>query len=154
MKFALNGALTIGTFDGATIEMRERVGAHNMFTFGLTSDDIAKLRSDGYRPQEFLEVDPSLSAVLDSIVSGRFSPEDPDRYRELIDDLLVGGDRYFLIADYASYRQTQRQADALFCQSSHWTTAAIENVAGMGYFSSDRAIREYANRIWRIPLQR
>jgi starch phosphorylase len=154
MKFALNGALTIGTLDGATIEMRERVGAHNMFTFGLTSDDIAKLRSDGYRPQEFLEVDPSLSAVLDSIVSGRFSPEDPDRYRELIDDLLVGGDRYFLIADYASYRQTQRQADALFCQSSHWTTAAIENVAGMGYFSSDRAIREYANRIWRIPLQR
>ncbi len=154
MKLALNGALTIGTLDGATIEMRERVGADNMFTFGLRSEEIVTLRSNGYRPEEFIGADPSLAVALDAVADGRFSPDAPDRYRELIDDLRLFGDRYCLIADYASYRQAQHQADELFRQSAKWTTAAIENVAGMGYFSSDRAIQEYAERIWGISPQR
>jgi len=154
MKFALNGALTIGTLDGATIEMRERVGADNMFTFGLRSDEIANLKSNGYRPEDIVSADSDLAAVLDSIASGRFSPSEPERYRELLDGLIQGGDRYCLIADFASYRQAQQQADELFRQSSRWTAAAIENVAGMGYFASDRAIREYAEKIWRISPQR
>jgi starch phosphorylase len=154
MKFALNGALTIGTLDGATIEMRERVGADNMFTFGLRSDEIANLKSNGYRPEDIVSADSDLAAVLDSIASGRFSPSEPERYRELLDGLIQGGDRYYLIADFASYRQAQQQADELFRQSSRWTAAAIENVAGMGYFASDRAIRAYAEKIWRISPQR
>ena len=154
MKLALSGALTIGTLDGATIEMRERVGADNMFTFGLRSEEIVTLRSNGYRPEEFIGADPSLAVALDAVADGRFSPDAPDRYRELIDDLRLFGDRYCLIADYASYRQAQHQADELFRQSAKWTTAAIENVAGMGYFSSDRAIQEYAERIWGISPQR
>lgn len=154
MKLALNGALTIGTLDGATIEMRERVGADNMFTFGLRSEEIVTLRSNGYRPEEFIGADPSLAVALDAVADGRFSPDAPDRYRELIDDLRLFGDRYCLIADYDSYRQAQHQADELFRQPAKWTTAAIENVAGMGYFSSDRAIREYAERIWGISPQR
>ena len=154
MKFALNGALTIGTQDGATIEMRERIGADNMFTFGLSSDEIVALKANGYRPEDIIGADPDLAAVLDSIASGRFSPTEPERYRELIDDLRGGGDRYCLIADFASYRRAQHQADELFRQPSRWTSAAIENVAGMGYFSSDRAILEYAQNIWRIAPQR
>jgi len=154
MKFALNGALTIGTLDGATIEMRERVGADNMFTFGLRSDEIASLKLNGYRPEDIASADPDLAAVLDSIANGRFSPGEPERYRELIDGLLQGGDRYCLIADFASYRQAQQKADELFRQSSRWTAAAIENVAGMGHFASDRAILEYAEKIWRISPQR
>ena len=154
MKFALNGALTIGTLDGATIEMRERVGADNMFTFGLRSDEIASLKLNGYRPEDIASADPDLAAVLDSIANGRFSPGEPERYRELIDGLLQGGDRYCLFADFASYRQAQQKADELFRQSSRWTAAAIENVAGMGHFASDRAILEYAEKIWRISPQR
>lgn len=154
MKLALNGALTIGTLDGATIEMRERVGADNMFTFGMHSNEIASLKLNGYRPEDIVSGDPDLAAVLDSIASGRFSPGEPERYRELIDGLLRGGDRYCLIADFASYRQAQQKADELFRQSSRWTAAAIENVAGMGYFASDRAILEYAEKIWRISPQR
>jgi len=154
MKFALNGALTIGTLDGATIEMRERVGADNMFTFGMHSNEIASLKLNGYRPEDIVSGDPDLATVLDSIASGRFSPGEPERYRELIDGLLRGGDRYCLIADFASYRQAQQKADELFRQSSRWTAAAIENIAGMGYFASDRAILEYAEKIWRISPQR
>ena len=154
MKLALNGALTIGTLDGATIEMRERVGADNMFTFGMHSNEIASLKLNGYRPEDIVSGDPDLAAVLDSIASGRFSPGEPERYRELIDGLLRGGDRYCLIADFASYRQAQQKADELFRQSSRWTAAAIENVAGMGYFASDRAILEYGEKIWRISPQR
>lgn len=154
MKFALNGALTIGTLDGATIEMRERVGADHMFTFGLRSDEIANLKSNGYHPEEIAKADPDLTAVLDSIASGRFSPGDSERYRELIGSLLGDGDRYCLMADFASYRQAQQQADELFRQPARWTAAAIENVAGMGHFASDRAILEYAEKIWRISPQR
>ena len=154
MKFALNGALTIGTLDGATIEMRERVGADNMFTFGLCSDQIVDLKSEGYRPQDIVSTDPDLAAVLDSIAGGRYSPEEPARYRELIDGLVNGGDRYCLIADFASYRQAQQRVDALFRQPSRWSSAAIENVASMGYFASDRAIGEYAEKIWRISPRR
>ncbi len=154
MKFALNGALTIGTLDGATIEMRERVGADHMFTFGLRSDEIANLKSNGYHPEEIAKADPDLTAVLDSIASGRFSPGDSERYRELIGSLLGDGDRYCLMADFASYRQAQQKADELFRQPARWTAAAIENVAGMGHFASDRAILEYAEKIWRISPQR
>lgn len=154
MKFALNGALTIGTLDGATIEMRERVGAENMIAFGLRSDEIANMRANGYRPQELVGTVPGLSTVLETIAAGRFSPSEPARYRELIDGLLAGGDRYFLIADYASYRAAQQQADERFRQPQRWTAAAIANVAGMGFFSADRAIQQYAEKIWRISPHR
>jgi starch phosphorylase len=154
MKFALNGALTIGTLDGATIEMRERVGDENMITFGLRSDEIASMRSNAYRPEDIVGKVPGLSAVLEAIAGGRFSPEEPARYRGLIDGLLGGGDRYFLIADYASYREAQQRADERFRQPERWTAAAISNVAGMGFFSSDRAILDYARKIWRISPHR
>lgn len=154
MKFALNGALTISTLDGATVEMRERVGAENMITFGLRSDEIANMRANGYRPQELVGTVPGLSTVLETITAGRFSPGEPARYRELIDGLLAGGDRYFLITDYASYRAAQQQADERFRQPQRWTAAAIANVAGMGFFSADRAIQQYAEKIWRISPHR
>jgi starch phosphorylase len=134
--------------------MRERVGSDNMFTFGLCSDEIAGLKSNSYRPQDIVSCDPDLTAVLESIANGRYSPEEPDRYRELIDGLLNGGDRYCLIADFASYRQAQQSVDTLFNEPSRWSSAAILNVAGMGYFASDRAIGEYAEKIWRISPRR
>jgi starch phosphorylase len=148
MKLALNGALTIGTDDGANIEIRENVGDDNIFIFGLRTPEVQAQRASGYQPMRLYESNPTLKAVLDAIAGGAFSPDEPGRYRGLIDSLLWGGDHYLLLADYASYVETQARVDALYRQPAEWATRAIANVAGMGAFSSDRTIRDYATQIW------
>ena len=148
MKFALNGALTIGTLDGANVEMRENVGADNIFIFGHTTPEVAALRASGYQPREYYETNAELARVLDAIRDGAFNPEQPDRYQGIYDTLVNWGDHYLLLADYASYVATQESVDALYLDRTAWNRMAILNVAGMGPFSSDRTIAEYAHDIW------
>ncbi|MBC7731854.1 MAG: glycogen/starch/alpha-glucan phosphorylase [Bacteriovorax sp.] len=150
MKLALNGALTIGTDDGANIEIREQVGDDNIFIFGLKTPEVQALRQHGYQPLRWYESLPALKAVLDAIGGGAFSPDEPGRYRGLVDSLLWGGDHYLLLADYESYVAAQGRVDALYREPAQWVRRAIANVAGMGAFSSDRTIREYAEQIWNI----
>ena len=150
MKLALNGALTIGTEDGANIEIRDCVGAANVFIFGHTTPEITALNEGGYEPRTIYESTPMLRSVLDAIGEGQFSPDEPSRYRALIDSLLGGGDHYKLLADYDAYIAAQSRVDALFRDGEAWVRCAIANVAGMGSFSSDRAIAEYAARIWGV----
>jgi starch phosphorylase len=150
MKLALNGALTIGTDDGANIEIREQVGDDNIFIFGLSAAEVAACKAAGYQPMRHLESNPRLKAVLDAISGGAFSPDEPGRYRPLVDALLWGGDPYMLLADFDSYLQAQARVDALFRTPEAWARKAIANVAAMGFFSSDRTIREYAREVWRI----
>ncbi|MGH8751807.1 MAG: glycogen/starch/alpha-glucan phosphorylase [Burkholderiales bacterium] len=150
MKLALNGALTIGTEDGANIEIREAVGSDNIFMFGHSAAQVAALRSGGYDPARYYETDPRLKEVLDQISSGFFSPDEPARFRPMVDALLRHGDHYLLLADYASYVDTHNRADALFAQPEEWGRRAALNVAAMGRFSSDRAVREYAETVWGV----
>ena len=150
MKLALNGALTIGTDDGANIEIRQQVGDANVFIFGKRTHEVAAIRAAGYQPMRIYESNPQLKAVLDGIASGAFSAEEPARYRDLVDSLLWGGDHYLLLADYEDYVTTQLRVDALYHDPAAWARMAILNVAGMGPFSSDRTIGEYAERIWNV----
>ena len=150
MKLALNGALTIGTDDGANIEIRQNVGDDNIFIFGLLTPEVLAMKQSGYQPMRVVENNPQLKAVLDAINSGAFSPEEPGRYRGLVDSLLWGGDHYMLLADYAAYVATQLRVDALYRQPAQWAAKAITNVSGMGVFSSDRTIRQYATEIWKV----
>ncbi len=150
MKLALNGALTIGTEDGANIEIRDGVGAANIFIFGHTTSGIAALNQGGYEPVKIYESSPMLKSVLDAIAHGQFSPDEPGRYRGLVDSLLWGGDHYKLLADYDAYVAAQARVDALFRDGEAWVRCALANVAGIGNFSSDRAIAEYAANIWGI----
>jgi starch phosphorylase len=148
MKLALNGALTIGTMDGANIEIHNEVGADNIFIFGLSTDEVANLRTSGYRPLDYYHGDSELSQVLDMIGNGYFSPEEPARFKPIVDNLLEHGDHYLLLADYASYIQAQRAVEAAYCDQEEWLRKAILNVANMGKFSSDRTILQYAQQIW------
>ena len=150
MKLALNGALTIGTDDGANIEIREAVGDDNIFIFGRRTPEVQAMKHSGYQPMRWYESNPRLKAVLDAISGGVFTPQDPGRYRPLVDALLWGGDTYLLLADYEDYVTTQSRVDALYRQPEAWAQRAIANVAGMGIFSSDRTIGEYASQIWGI----
>ena len=150
MKLAMNGALTIGTDDGANIEIRQNVGNENIFIFGLRTPEVQALKHSGYHPLRYYEGNPQLKAVLDAIAGDQFSPDEPGRYRALVDSLLWGGDQYLLLADYEAYVGTQGRVDELFRSPSQWAQRAIANVAGMGVFSSDRTIREYATQIWGI----
>jgi starch phosphorylase len=150
MKLALNGALTIGTDDGANIEIRQNVGDENIFIFGLKTPEVRELRVAGYHPLNYYDSNPALKSVLDAIGGGEFSPDEPGRYSALINSLVWGGDHYLLLADYASYVETQSQVDALYRQPSLWCQRAISNVAGMGVFSADRTISEYARTIWHV----
>src|SRR5438105_1666755 len=153
MKLALNGALTIGTEDGANIEIRDHVGAASIFIFGHKAHEIAALNQAGYQPLRIYQENPKLAAVLDAVAAGRFSPDEPDRYRGVVDSLLWGGDHYKLLADYDAYLAAQARVDALYREPAQWARHAIANVAGMGAFSSDRTIREYAQQVWRVqPL--
>jgi starch phosphorylase len=154
MKLAMNGALTIGTDDGANIEIREQVGDDNIFIFGLKTDEVAALRASGYQPLRLYEQNARLKAVLDAIAGGQFSPEEPARYRSLVDSLLWGGDHYLLLADFDAYLAAQARVDALFRDRDAWARKAIANVAGMGVFSSDRTIGEYARQVWQIEPRR
>jgi glycogen phosphorylase len=150
MKFALNGALTVGTLDGANIEIREAVGAENFFLFGLTADQVAERLRQGYHPAEVAAGDPELKAVLDLVRSGFFSPEDRDLFRPLVDALLRE-DRYLVLADFRAYADTQADvARAYASDPEGWSRKALLNVARVGRFSSDRTIHEYAQDIWKM----
>jgi starch phosphorylase len=154
MKLALNGALTIGTDDGANIEIRQQVGDDNIFIFGLSTEQVAAERAAGYQPLRIYERNLSLKAVLDAVAGGLFSPGEPGRYRDLVSSLLWGGDHYLLLADYESYVVAQARVDALYRDREAWARKAITNVAGMGMFSADRTIAEYARQVWQIETQR
>ncbi|RFC68808.1 MULTISPECIES: glycogen/starch/alpha-glucan phosphorylase [Mesorhizobium] len=151
MKFALNGALTIGTLDGANVEMQEHVGEDNILIFGLTAQEVAERRANGYKPRDVIESSPELSQALSAISSGVFSPHEPGRYRELIDG-IYNSDWFMVAADFDSYAATQRKADVWWTDSPLWYTKAIHNVARMAWFSSDRTIREYAREIWNVRV--
>jgi len=151
MKFALNGALTIGTWDGATIEMAQAVGREHFFIFGLTAEQVAQVRANGYEPRGHYEEDARLKAALDAIARGDFSPGEPDRYRGLVDSLLYR-DPYLLLADFAAYVAEQQRVDRLFQAPDAWADKAIRNIAGMGAFSADRTIRDYGRLIWNVPV--
>jgi len=150
MKFALNGALTIGTLDGANVEMQEHVGEENIFIFGNTTPQVEALRNSGYNPREYYEKDEELHRVLTQIATGLFSPDEPKRYSNLFDSLVNFGDHYQVLADYRSYVDTQDQVDLLYKTPDEWTRRTLLNIANMGYFSSDRTIGEYAEKIWKI----
>ena len=150
MKFALNGALTIGTLDGANVEMLEHVGEENIFIFGNTTPQVEQLRKEGYNPRKYYEEDAELHQALTQLASGAFSPQEPGRYRNLFDALVNFGDHYQLLADYRSYVDTQDKVDKLYRQPEKWQRCAAMNIANMGYFSADRTIQEYADEIWNI----
>ncbi|MBZ9674757.1 glycogen/starch/alpha-glucan phosphorylase [Mesorhizobium sp. ES1-1] len=150
MKFALNGALTIGTLDGANVEIKECVGDDNIFIFGLTTAEVAERRNNGYNPRAVIEGSPELSQALAAVSSGVFSPDDPERYRELINGLF-NSDWFMVAADFDAYSDAQREVDAVWRNSPDWYAKAIRNVARVGWFSSDRTIRQYAKEIWNVP---
>jgi starch phosphorylase len=153
MKLALNGALTIGTDDGANIEIRQQVGDDNIFIFGLSTAEVVASRAAGYQPLRLYEANPSIKSVLDAIGSGLFCEDEPGRYRALVDSLLWGGDHYMLLADFDSYCAAQGRVDALYRDPAAWARKAIANVAGMGFFSSDRTIAEYARDVWGVKAK-
>jgi starch phosphorylase len=150
MKLALNGALTIGTLDGANIEMREEVGEDSIFIFGLDAEGVAAQCAEGYNPWNIYNTQGELKQALDMIAGGYFSADEPNRFRPIFDALTGYGDRYLLLADYASYISCQERVDTLYRDPTEWFKHAILNVAGMGRFSSDRTISEYSDRIWNV----
>ncbi len=149
MKFALNGALTIGTLDGANIEIREQVGAENMFTFGLTVEEVKQLQTSGYNPRDFYAADPTLRAVINHIASGFFSPDEPTLFQPIVDSLLCH-DEYLLLADFQAYLRCYEQVLEAYRDQAHWTRMSILNTARVGFFSSDRSIQEYCQKIWQV----
>ncbi len=151
MKFAMNGALTIGTLDGANIEIRDHVGAGNFFLFGLTAAEVLDCRAQGYRPRSFYEADAELREVVDQIGHGHFSPTEPGLFQPLVDSLL-NWDEYMLLADYRAYVDCQERVSRAYADQERWTKMSILNVARIGYFSSDRTIREYCRDIWGVEL--
>ncbi|GAB6856247.1 glycogen/starch/alpha-glucan phosphorylase [Microbacterium xylanilyticum] len=150
MKFALNGALTIGTDDGANVEIRELVGDDNFFLFGMTEPEVAALQAQGYRPAEFYQADAGLRRAIDLIASGAFSGGDRSVFEPVVSNLLYE-DRFMVLADYAAYMAAQKRVDAAYAAADRWTRSAILNVARTGFFSSDRSIRDYIDRIWHTP---
>jgi starch phosphorylase len=149
MKFALNGALTIGTWDGANIEIAESVGMDHIFIFGNRTDRVAELRAHGYQPRRYYDNNYGLKTAIDRIADGAFSPDEPQRYQDITRTLLES-DYYQLLADYPDYVATQQRVDELYRRPSEWTRQTILNIAAMGPFSSDRSIREYASDIWNV----
>jgi glycogen phosphorylase len=149
MKFALNGALTIGTLDGANIEIADAVGPENIFIFGLTAEEVARAKATGYDPRAHYESDPRLRRVLDLLGSGELCPEEPGIFTPLVDALLYH-DPYMHMADFGPYVRAQEEVDRVYRDQAEWTRRAILNVARCGYFSSDRSVREYAQRIWKL----
>ncbi|WP_027146640.1 glycogen/starch/alpha-glucan phosphorylase [Mesorhizobium sp. WSM3626] len=151
MKFALNGALTIGTLDGANVEIKEHVGDDNIFIFGLTTEEVAERRNNGYNPRGVIEASSELAQAVAAVSSGVFSPDDPNRYRDLING-LYDTDWFMVAADFDAYAACQRDVDAVWRNSPDWYARAIRNVARVGWFSSDRTIRQYAKEIWNVPV--
>ncbi len=151
MKFALNGALTIGTLDGANVEMRDHVGPENIVIFGLTADEVAERRAGGYEPRTLIQKTPELHQALEAIAAGVFSPDDPDRFKELVGGIYER-DWFMVAADFEAYAQAQREVDAIWRDGPRWNAMAIRNTARMGWFSSDRTIRQYASEIWKVAV--
>jgi starch phosphorylase len=151
MKFALNGALTIGTLDGANIEMRDAVGAENFVIFGLTAAEVAEKRARNDVPRSSIDNSPALKESLEMISSGVFSPDDPTRYRDLIGG-LYDHDWFMVARDFDDYYTTQRAVDDIWNNRRKWYSMAIRNTAHMSWFSSDRTIRQYAEEIWGVPV--
>ena len=147
MKLALNGALTIGTDDGANVEIRELVGDDNFFLFGMTEPEVEALWAKGYKPADFYQADPQLRAAMDLIASGEFSGGDRTVFEPIVSNLLYD-DRFMVLADYASYIEAQAQVDLAYADEDAWTRSAILNIARCGFFSSDRSMRDYLDRIW------
>ncbi|MCH9277131.1 glycogen/starch/alpha-glucan phosphorylase [Bifidobacterium amazonense] len=147
MKFALNGAMTVGTLDGANVEIRERVGAENFFLFGMTVDEVDKLYEEGYSPAKYYEADPRLKAAIDMVSDGTFSNGDRNTYAPLVADWLTK-DWFMTLADFTAYTEIQSDIEALYRQPLEWNRKALLNVANSGYFSSDRSIQDYLDRIW------
>jgi glycogen phosphorylase len=150
MKMALNGALTIGTLDGANVEIKEEVGDDNIFIFGLTTPEVAATKANGYNPWDYYHANPDLKKVLDMIASGYFSVEEPSRYQGIFDNLMKNGDHYLLLADYASYIAKQDEVSDVYKDQEEWSRRAVLNVARVAKFSSDRTIGEYAENIWNV----
>ncbi|NHT77948.1 glycogen phosphorylase [Rhizobium sp. PP-F2F-G38] len=148
MKFALNGALTIGTLDGANVEMRDCVGEENIKIFGMTAEEVSNLRQEGHEPRAVIEASRELSQALQAIASGVFSPDDRNRFSGLIDG-IYSHDWFMVAADFDAYAKAQREVDAIWTNPSQWYGKTIRNTARMGWFSSDRTIRQYADEIWR-----
>ena len=151
MKFALNGGLTIGTLDGANIEIRERVGAENFFLFGMTSEEVFAAKERGYNPREYYDSNVDLREAIDWIAYGQFSGGDTNIFQPIVDSLLYH-DEYMVCADFSSYLECQDQLAGAYADSERWTTMSILNVARSGFFSSDRTIAEYNRDIWRASI--
>jgi len=149
MKFQMNGALTIGTLDGANVEMREEVGEDNFFLFGMTTPEVMELKSRGYRPRSYYEANPHLREVIDLIAAGFFTRGDREVFRPMVDNLL-NHDEYMLLADFQSYIDCQARVSETYLDPERWSRMSILNVARSGFFSSDRAIREYCDEIWKV----
>ncbi len=153
MKFMLNGALTIGTLDGANVEIREEAGEDNFFLFGMTADEVERVKRDGYRPADHVTGNAELSDALELISNGLFSRGDREMFRPLVENLL-NSDPFLVLADYADYVQCQERVSAAWKEPERWTRMSILNTARAGKFSSDRSIREYCEDIWKIsPLR-
>lgn len=150
MKFALNGALTIGTLDGANIEMMDFIGRENMFIFGMTVDEVRDLRISGYDPESYVAQNPELELALNQVREGFFSPEDPELFAPILSALLERGDYFMVLADFDDYALKQQEVERLYIDQSHWTQKSILNIARMGYFSSDRTIMDYAKLVWDV----
>lgn len=150
MKFMLNGALTIGTLDGANVEMAEEVGLDNIFIFGMTVEQVQERYRTGYNPREFYEKNAELKLAIDQIQGGFFSPEDPNLFNDLVDNLINKGDHYMLLADYESFIESQDKVNDLYSKPMEWAKKALLNIAASGKFSSDRTIEQYAREIWNV----
>ena len=151
MKFAMNGALTIGTLDGANVEIRDAVGHDNFFLFGLTADEVVRAKAAGYRPRDHYETNPELRAAIDLIDGGLFSNGDRALFQPIVDSLLTRDD-YMLLADFESYVDCQSRVGEAYRDRANWTRMSILNTARVGRFSSDRSIRDYCREIWNVPL--
>ena len=150
MKLALNGALTIGTLDGANVEIQEEVGEENIFIFGSSVEEVDMLRARGYNPYDYYNSNWELKAVIDWLRSDYFTPGEPDAFAPLCSSWLDGGDPFLCLADYADYIRAQEAANDAYSDTKRWAKMAILNTANMGKFSSDRTISEYAEKIWKI----
>jgi starch phosphorylase len=149
MKFALNGAITIGTLDGANVEIRDHVGEENIFIFGLTAQQVAELRVNGYTPRDVIEASPELSEALKQISAGVFSPDDVNRYKDMVQG-LYDHDWFLVAADFDAYFAKQRHVDQIWRDQDEWNRIAVLNTARVGWFSSDRTIRQYGAEIWGV----
>lgn len=150
MKFALNGALTMGTLDGANVEMAEEIGTENMFIFGLNAAQVSQIKSSGYNPQSYYQNDPELRRVVDSLMDDTWCKNEPGIFAPIFDSLMSGGDPYLNLADFRAFVDTSARVDELYTERDEWVQKAILNIARVGKFSSDRAIKEYAEEIWNI----